>query len=195
MVDVVDIEQTFDNQFTRRFGFPKERPATKAKPYLLENVKEFIKESPLLVMATASSDGACDASPKGGKSGWVKIVDDTHILIPDVAGNNLFQSYINITENPHIGLIFFIPGVRETVRLNGTVKIVDKEEIERLEIELEVFNRDDNSRVQQGLLVEVEEAYGHCPRALAFSKFWDEERIQENRQKPPRTFTPTQNPS
>ncbi len=187
MVDVVEIEATFDNQFTQRFGFPKERPATKAKPYLVDKVKEFIKESPLLVMATSDADGTCDASPKGGRPGWVKIVDDRRVLIPDVAGNNLFQSYINITENPHIGLIFFIPGIRETVRVNGSVRIVDKQEIERLEIELEVFNPDDNARVQQGMLVEVEEAYGHCPRALAFAKFWDEERIQRNKQMPRRT--------
>ena len=184
MVDIVDIESVFDNAFTNKFGFPKERPATKVKGYLLDNVKDFIRQSPMMVMATSAADGSCDASPKGGLPGFVKVLDDSTLLIPDVAGNNLFQSYINMSENAQIGIVFFIPGIRETVRVNGRVKLIDKEELERLEIELEVNNPDDNSRVQQGIVVEIEEAYGHCPRALAFSKFWDTEQIEENKNMP-----------
>ena len=184
MVDIVDIESVFDNAFTNKFGFPKERAATKVKGYLIDKVKEFIKQSPMLVMATSSADGTCDASPKGGLPGFVKILDDSTLLIPDVAGNNLFQSYLNMTENAQVGLVFFIPGIRETVRVNGRVQLIEKDELDRLEVELEVNNPDDNSRVQQGIIVEIEEAYGHCPRALTFSKFWDEDQIQENRNKP-----------
>lgn len=180
MVDIVDIESVFDNAFTSRFGFPKERPANKVKGYLVDKVKDFIRQSPMMVMATSAADGSCDASPKGGLPGFVKILDDSTLLVPDVAGNNLFQSYINMSENPHIGLVFFIPGIRETARVNGRIKLIDKDELERLEVELEVHNPDDNSRVQQGIVVEIEEAYGHCPRALAFSKFWDEDQIKEN---------------
>ncbi len=91
MVDIVDIESVFDNAFTNKFGFPKERPATKVKGYLLDNVKDFIRQSPMMVMATSASDGSCDASPKGGLPGFVKVLDDSTLLIPDVAGNNLFQ--------------------------------------------------------------------------------------------------------
>ena len=137
-------------------------------------MKDFIRQSPFLVMATSAADGSCDASPKGGKSGFVKILDDSTLLVPDVAGNRLFQSYLNISENPNVGLVFFIPGVRETVRVNGRAKIVSNEELNRLQIDLEVHNPDDNSKVLQGVVIEIEEAYGHCPRALAFSKFWDE---------------------
>ena len=175
MVNSVQIEETFDNQFTRQFGFPKERAAAKVKPYLMDNVKEFIKQSPFLVMATSSADGSCDASPKGGMPGFVKILDDQRVIIPDVAGNKLFQSYTNIAENPHIGLVFFIPGIRETVRLNGKAKIVDRQELDGLQIELEVFNPDENAKILQGIVVELDEAYGHCPRALAFSKLWEQE--------------------
>ena len=75
MVQVTDIETQFDNQFTRQFGFPKERPATKVHGLLQEKVRDFISQSPMLVMATSASDGSCDASPKGGKPGWVKILD------------------------------------------------------------------------------------------------------------------------
>ena len=180
MVDAVDIEATFDNKFTREFGFPKERPAVKVKDYLIDDLKEFIRQSPFLVMATSDASGTCDASPKGGKPGFVKVLDDRRLLLPDVAGNKLFQSYQNIAANPHVGLIFFIPGIRDTVRVNGRVEIVDKGELEQLEIQLEVNNPDDNSKVLQGLLIEVEEAYGHCPRALAFSRLWEDERIHKD---------------
>ena len=180
MVQVTDIETQFDNQFTRQFGFPKERPATKVHGLLQEKVRDFISQSPMLVMATSASDGSCDASPKGGKPGWVKILDDSRLLIPDVAGNRLFQSYLNIAENPHVALIFFIPGVRETVRVNGTVEVVDRSALDELQVELQVFNPDENSKILQGIVVHIEESYGHCPRALAFSRFWDADRIAEN---------------
>jgi hypothetical protein len=132
-------------------------------------------------MATSGTDGRCDASPKGGLPGFVKVLDDSRLLMPDVAGNRLFQSYLNIDESPYVGLIFFIPGVGETVRVNGRATFVAEEELRRLDVTLEVRNPDDNSRILQGLVVEVEEAYGHCPRALAFSDLWDEEQIGENR--------------
>jgi len=185
---MADLKVEFDNQFTQQFGFPKERAATKVKGKLDKTVKTFIQQSPMLVMATSNADGSCDASPKGGTSGFVKVLDDSHLLVPDVAGNRLFQSYLNINENPHVGLVFFIPGVRETARVNGRVRIVDSEELQQLQISLEVSNPDDNSKVLQGLLVEVEESYGHCPRALAFSDFWDEGNMQTNRAKAPRFF-------
>jgi predicted pyridoxine 5'-phosphate oxidase superfamily flavin-nucleotide-binding protein len=93
MTEACDTE--FDNRFTRAFGFPAEKIQVKVKDYLPEPVKAFINESPFLVMATSSPDGRCDASPKGGKPGFVRILDDRHLLIPDVEGNKLFQSYLN----------------------------------------------------------------------------------------------------
>ena len=102
----------FDNKFTSVFGFPSERAVTKVKDFLTEPTKEFIAESPFLVMATSSRDGECDASPKGGKPGFVRVLDDRHLLVPDVAGNKLFQSYQNMDENPYVGLLFFIPGFK-----------------------------------------------------------------------------------
>ena len=173
MAEVIDIDTAFDNRFTREFGFPKGRATTKVKGYLNDREKEFITLSPFLVMATSAKDGSCDASPKGGKPGFVKILDDSTLLVPDVAGNRLFQSYINMNENPHVGLVFFIPGVRETVRANGRVRIVSGDELRELEVKLEVSNPDDNSKVLQGIVVEIEESYGHCPRALKFSELWN----------------------
>ena len=83
-------------------------------------------------------------------------------------------------ENPQVALIFFIPGIRETVRVNGTVEIVDRAALDELQVELDVFNPDENAMILQGIVVNVEESYGHCPRALAFSRFWDSDRIAAN---------------
>lgn len=172
----------FDNRFTRAFGFPAERIRTKDQGHLTGVIKAFIAESPFLVMATSDPDGRCDASPKGGKPGFVRILDDGHLLVPDVAGNKLFQSYQNMDQNPHVGLIFFIPGLSEVVRVNGRIAaMVDREELDRHDVEHSMYNPDGNRDVLQGIVVEVEEAYGHCPRALNYSRLWDTEEITHRR--------------
>jgi hypothetical protein len=175
------VTSTFENRFTRQFGVPSERVQTKVKSFLTEPVREFIAQSPFLVMATSDADGNCDASPKGGTPGFVQILDDRHLLIPDVAGNKLFQSYLNLTANPHVGLIFFIPGNDGSVRVNGRATIVSQDELEARGISLSVNNPDNNARMLQGLVIEVEEAYTHCPRALKFADLWNVEVIRQNR--------------
>ena len=77
-----------------------------------------------------------------------------------------------MAENPHIALIFFIPGVGETARVNGRVRIVDRAALDELQVALEVFDPDENAKILQGVVVEIGEAYGHCPRALNFSRLW-----------------------
>ncbi len=142
-------------------------------------------------MATSDQEGRCDTSPKGGKPGFVRVLDDRHLLLPDVAGNKLFQSYGNMDTNPHVGLLFFIPGVNDTVRVNGAVTIVDKAELERRNITMSLYNPDDNAMHRQGILIDVEEAYGHCPRALKFSQLWDVEQIQANQSDRPISDRPS----
>jgi PPOX class probable FMN-dependent enzyme len=177
-----ECQTAFDNRFTRAFGVPLERIQTKVKGYLPEPVKAFIAESPFLVMSTSDRQGRCDASPKGGEPGFVRILDDRHLLLPDVAGNKLFQSYLNMNENPHVGLVFFIPGISEVVRVNGRVTIVGREDLDRHQVERSMYNPDGNRAVQQGILIEVEEAYTHCPRAASYSRIWDEEEIRRRKQ-------------
>ena len=174
------VQPDFENPFNRAFGSPKETVATKVKDALPERVKDFIAQSPFLVMATSNSQGWCDASPKGGKPGFVKILDDHRLLIPDIAGNKLFQSYLNMMDNPHVGLLFFIPGCPDVARVNGRVTILNAEEVQRLQVEASVNNADDRTVVLQGILVEVEEAYGHCPRATNFAELWNTEQIERN---------------
>ena len=174
-------ETVESNRFREAFGHPSGRPVSKVKGHLTSYVQEFIKLSPFAVMATSNVDGECDASPKGGKPGFVRILDDNHLLLPDVAGNKLFQSYQNVDSNPGVGLIFFIPGVNETVRVNGKATLVDKGELDRRNVELSLYELDDNSKHLQGMVIEVAEAYPHCPRALKFSRLWDVEEIDANR--------------
>ena len=160
------------------FGPPNERAVSKVKDTLSEEVKSFIAQSPFVVMATSNGEGRCDTSPKGGKPGFVKVLDDRHLVVPDVAGNRLFQSYLNMDDNPHVGLLFLIPGSNDTVRVNGRVAVLPREEMERLNITLSLNNPDDNSVQLQGILVEVEEAYPHCPRALKFAELWNVQTIE-----------------
>ena len=170
------------NRFQETFGTPSDGARNKVKNTLSEEVQNYIQKAPFAVLASSDSEGRCDASPKGGTPGFVKIVDDRHLLLPDVAGNRLFQSYENIDVNPQVGLLFMIPGQDRTVRVNGTATIVDKDELERRQMKLSVHQPDDNARNQQGLLIEVDEAYTHCPRAFKFSKLWDTDQIQQNQE-------------
>jgi PPOX class probable FMN-dependent enzyme len=177
-----ECQAVFDNRFTQVFGVPLERIQTKVKDFLPEPVKAFIAESPFLVMSTSDRQGRCDASPKGGEPGFVRILDDHHLLLPDVAGNKLFQSYLNMDENPHVGLVFFIPGISEVVRVNGRVTIVSREALDGHQVQRSMYNPDGDRAVQQGIVIEVEEAYTHCPRAMNYSRLWDEEEIRRRKQ-------------
>lgn len=172
-----------NNKYQDKFGYPVERTAGKVRPHMVEWIQEFIRNSPFCVMATSNGNGDCDASPKGGTPGFVKVLSDKQLFIPDVAGNKLFHGYGNIETNPKVGLVFFIPGIGNTVRINGRVKVVDQSELNGTR--LEVNHPDDKAKVLQGLLVDVEESYSHCPRALKFSDLWNVEQIARNTAAPP----------
>jgi PPOX class probable FMN-dependent enzyme len=176
---------TATNRFAQTFGVPQGRAAVKVKPFMTPFVQEFIRHSPFAVMASSDPQGHCDASPKGGKPGFVRVLDDRHLLFPDVAGNKLFQSYQNMDANPHVGLVFFIPGVTDTVRVNGRVTIVEKQQLEEQNVEVCLYDPDERGQHLQGIVIEVEEAYGHCPRALHFSRLWNVETIAANQAQRP----------
>ena len=172
-----------ENKYQDKFGYPAERTKGKVKPTMAKWIQEFIRHSPFCVLATSNAHGDCDASPKGGKPGFVKILNDKQLFIPDVAGNKLFHGYGNIESNPKAGLIFFIPGHNSTVRANGGVRVIDGAELR--DVRLEVHNPDEKAKLVQGLLLDVDEAYSHCPRALKFSNLWDVEEITRNVANPP----------
>lgn len=170
-------------KYQKKFGYPAARTAGKVRTSMMPWIQDFIRHSPFCVMATSNGSGDCDASPKGGFPGFVKVLNDKQLFIPDVAGNKLFHGYGNIETNPKVGLIFFIPGFGQTVRINGRVKVIDCADLPN--VNLEVHEPDDNAKVLQGLLLDVEESYSHCPRALKFSKLWDVDEIAKNAANPP----------
>jgi uncharacterized protein len=171
------------SKYQEKFGYPVPRTAGKVKTQMAPWIQDFIKRSAFCVLATSNANGDCDVSPKGGTPGFVKVLNNKQLFIPDVAGNKLFHGYGNIETNPKAGLIFFIPGHNQTVRVNGKVKVIDRTELS--DIKLEVFDPDAKAEVLQGLLLDVEESYSHCPRALQFSKLWDVEEISRNTKNPP----------
>jgi len=155
--------------------------ATKVKDHLEPYVRAFIEQSPFAVLSSANANGDCDASPKGGHPGFVKVVDDRTLLIPDIGGNRLFQSYQNFESNPKAGLLFLIPGMDVTVRVNGRIRVVDKGDLESRGIVPEVAKPDGNSGLVQGLLLDIDEAYFHCPRSFQFADLWNTQTIASNR--------------
>ena len=157
--------------------------AKKVKDHLEPYVRAFIENAPFAVLASSSADGDCDASPKGGLPGFIKVVDEKTLLIPDIGGNRLFQTYRNFESNPKAGLIFMIPGMQVTARVNGRVRIVEPTELSEMNITPELQNPDDNSGLVQGFLLSIDEAYFHCPRSMQFSNLWDTDTIGENEQR------------
>jgi PPOX class probable FMN-dependent enzyme len=154
--------------------------AKKVKDHLDDYLTAFINNSPFAVLATSNATGDCDASPKGGLPGFIKIVDERTLLIPDLGGNRLFQSYENFETNSKAGLIFMIPGMSVTVRVNGKVTLADEATLADHAIVPEINNPDDNSNLVQGILLSIDEAYFHCPRAFQFADLWDTETIAAN---------------
>jgi uncharacterized protein len=131
--------------------------------------RDFIARSPFLLLATSGAEGRCDVSPKGDGPGFVLVLDERHLLIPDRPGNKRLDGMRNLLANPHVGLIFLIPGVEETLRVNGRGWIVrDEDLLARCEARGKV--------PPLGIGVEVEEAFIHCAKAFKRSGLWAPER-------------------
>jgi len=156
-----------------KVGLPSDRSKGKVLPYLTDEIIEFIKQAPFAVLSSSDSDGNCDASPRGGLPGFIKVVNSKRLFVPDIKGNKLFQSYGNFASNPKAALIFFMPGNNKMVRVNGRVKVLEKEEANTFFNGLETAFKDENTELIQGFLLDIDEAYSHCPRALQFSNMWN----------------------
>ncbi len=147
---------------------PAPRAAQKVLDHLDVHCRNFIKLSPLCILSSADGDGQADASPRGDPPGFVQVLDDKTLLLPDRPGNNQVDSLQNIVENPGVGLLFFVPGMNETLRVKGKAEIVtDAGLLEPMRERRKVPN--------SGLKVTVEEAFLHCGRALIRSQIWDAE--------------------
>ena len=144
----------------------KGRPLLKELSSLEKHCRHFISLSRFVVISTSSADGKQDASPRGGEPGFVKVVDDKTIIIPDWPGNNRLDSITNIIETGRIGLIFVIAGVNETLRINGTAQL-------RTDDSLVSLCPEKNKIPKLVIHVTVDEAYLHCAKSLMRSKLWD----------------------
>ena len=141
-------------------------PAIEKVIHRLDNVcRAFIEKSPFVVIASANSDGEPDISPKGDPEGFVRVLDDKHLAIPDRPGNRRIDTYQNILENPQVAVIFIIPGKGETLRVRGEARIIRDEALRK---SMEV-----NGRVPEfAMVVHVDEAFIHCSKCMVRSKLW-----------------------
>ena len=152
----------------------------KIKDHLEPWVQAFIAQSPFAVLSSCDAQGNCDASPKGGRPGFIKVIDERTLLMPDIGGNRLFQSFSNFESNPKAGLLFMIPGMDVTVRVNGRINVLSADDLAEKNLQPELFMTDDNSAVIQATTLSVDEAYFHCPRSFKFARLWDTKEIAAN---------------
>jgi len=150
-------------------GEPSGLVRAKVVDRLNDLTRQWVDRSPFVLLATSSPDGACDVSPRGDPPGFVRVLDDKTLLLPDRPGNKLADTLTNLLADDRIALLFLIPGVNDTFRVNGRARIVDDAELlGESEVEGKV--------PQLGILVKVEEAYTQCPKAFLRSELWNPER-------------------
>lgn len=150
------------------YGEPSDLVRRKALDRLDRHCRALIQASPFVVIGTADAQGRQDVSPRGDPPGFVAVLDERRLLIPDRPGNKRLDSLANLLENPRVGLLFMIPGMNETLRVNGRGSIVtDPALLEPLAVQ--------GKAPPSALLVEVEEAFLHCAKAFLRSKLWDPE--------------------
>jgi uncharacterized protein len=156
------------------FGQVSPLAEKKVLDHLDKFCRDFIALSPFLVVASSDGAGGADASPRGDAPGFVAVVDDKTLLIPDRRGNNRVDTFGNILASPGVGLIFFVPGINETLRINGRAEISqDPELLTPLAVQ--------NVVPVIGLKVHVEQTYFHCGKALMRSKLWNPaEQVERN---------------
>lgn len=155
---------------------PLERALLKSQTQLDGHMKAFIALSPFLCLGTSNASGA-DVTPRGDRPGFVQVPDDHTVLIPDWPGNNRLDALSNVLDNPAVALLFFVPGMLETLRINGNAEVsLDDALIARWEV--------DGKRPRSVLRVAVSEAFMHCGKALIRSKLWAPESQVDRRALP-----------
>ncbi len=150
-------------------GSPAELIVAKIADRLNGLTRQFIERSPFLCVATASPDGGLDVSPRGDPAGFVQILDERTLVLPERPGNRLADTLTNLLADPRIALLFLIPGVGDTFRVNGRGVITD-------DSELLAPCAVEGKPPRLGILVSIEEAYTQCPKALIRSELWNPER-------------------
>ncbi len=158
-------------------GDPQPIVCAKVTDHLNHLTRQFIERSPFVCLATSGADGSCDVSPRGDPPGFVRILDDRTLLIPERPGNRLADTLRNIIANPRIGVLFLLPGIGDTFRVNGRAWLTDDAAVlAESAIEEKV--------PRLGIVVEIEEAYTQCQKAFIRSDLWNAEHFLQRSQLP-----------
>ena len=163
MSDIVEI--TTPEELTDLIGVPVPRVARKVRPCLHDVDRAWLARSPFCLIATSAADGTCDVSPKGDPPGFTLVLDERTIVIPERPGNRRADGYRNVLSNPHVGLIYLVPGREDTLRVNGRARLVrDAPFFDDLVVK--------GHRPTLALLVDVDEVFYHCAKAFRRSRLW-----------------------
>lgn len=176
-VDSPDFVVTDERTLRSMFSAQTSLAVHKVQSSLDVHARAFIRRSPFLCIGTQDLNGRADVSPRGDPVGFVKILDEHTLAIPDRIGNNRLDSLVNIIANPSVGLLFIIPGFDDTLRVAGRAKVVtDPEIITTMEV--------NNHLPKVAILVEVTEVFMHCAKAFRRSRLWDPGRFQDRGEMP-----------
>jgi len=146
-------------------GEPSDLVRAKVRDRLDHLTRQFVERSPFVLLATSASDGTCDVSPRGDPPGFVRILDERTLLLPERPGNRLADSFRNVLANPHAALLFVIPGIGDTLRVNGRATLVADEE-------LLAPSTVEGKVPRVGFVIEVEEVFTHCSKAFLRAALW-----------------------
>jgi PPOX class probable FMN-dependent enzyme len=158
-----------EGELRELIGVPTELVCSKISDRLNDLTRQFIDRSPFVCVATASADGGLDLSPRGDPAGFVQVLDERTLLIPDRPGNRIADTLTNLLSDPRIALLFLVPGVGDTFRVNGEAAIID-------DPELLAASAVEGKVPRLGIRVEIREAYTQCAKALIRSDLWNPER-------------------
>lgn len=166
-----------DEELREYIGRPADLAKAKAIDHLDKHCRAYIKRSPFICIGTAASTGQADVSPRGDAPGFVQVLDEKTIFIPERPGNKRLDTLGNIIENPNVGIFFLVPGFEVSLRINGKATIVrDERLLEKATVKGKV--------PKLGIRVHVDEAYLHCAKAIKRSKIWDENSKQDRGEMP-----------
>jgi PPOX class probable FMN-dependent enzyme len=162
------VEISSEAELRELLGQPMQRAVTKERVRLHDRDRDWLAASPFCLVATSAADGTCDVSPKGDPPGFTLVLDDATIAIPERPGNRRADGFRNILANPHVGLIYLVPGRKETLRINGRARLIREAPFfEDMIVK--------GHRPQLAIVVEIEQIFFHCMKAFLRSKLWEPE--------------------
>lgn len=165
--DAIDPHRLDNIEALRRvYAEPAKAVVEKSFPHLDKHSRRYLELCPFFTIGTHKPDGTADVSPRGGEPGFVHALDDRHIAFPDRPGNNRLDTLVNIVADPAVGLLFFLPGVNDMMRINGTARVTVAPELMNCFVH-------DGKLPRSVVVVETREVYFHCSKALLRSDLWN----------------------